>query len=69
MFYLLAAVSALVTLVASTVAVGLASVELCPDLATMTAVGATPQTRRRITVTQSALIAGLGALLGLIAGL
>ncbi|GAB3840685.1 hypothetical protein GCM10029963_09810 [Micromonospora andamanensis] len=69
MFYLLAAVSALVTLVASTVAVGLASVELRPDLATMTAVGATPQTRRRITAAQSALIAGIGALLGLLAGL
>ena len=69
MFYLLAAVSALVTLVASTVAVGLASVELRPDLATMTAVGATPRTRRRITATQSALIAGLGAILGLLAGI
>ncbi|MET7952037.1 FtsX-like permease family protein [Micromonospora sp. NPDC005324] len=69
MFYLLAAVSALVTLVASTVAIGLASVELRPDLATMTAVGATPQTRRRITAAQSALIAGNGALLGLLAGL
>ncbi|MCX5122080.1 ABC transporter permease [Micromonospora sp. NBC_00362] len=69
MFYLLAAISALVTLVASTVAVGLASVELRPDLATMTAVGATPQTRRRITAAQSALIAGIGAVLGLLAGL
>ncbi|GIF77819.1 membrane protein [Asanoa siamensis] len=69
MFYLLAVVSAIVTLVASTVAVGLASVELRPDLATMSAVGATPQTRRRITANQSALIAGLGALLGLVAGI
>jgi putative ABC transport system permease protein len=69
LFYLLAAVSAIVTLVASTVAVGLASVELRPDLATMTAVGATPRTRRRITANQSALIAGIGALLGLLAGI
>ncbi|MGC4892784.1 FtsX-like permease family protein [Micromonospora sp. DT31] len=69
MFYLLAAVSALVTLVASTAAVGLASVELRPDLATMIAVGVTPRTRRRVTAAQSALIAGLGALLGVLAGI
>ncbi|SCF16694.1 FtsX-like permease family protein [Micromonospora chokoriensis] len=69
MFYVLAAVSALVTIVASTVAVGLAAVELRPDMATMAAVGATPRIRRSITVTQALVIAGVGAVLGLIAGI
>ncbi|MFU8853353.1 FtsX-like permease family protein [Micromonospora sp. SL1-18] len=69
MFYLLAGVSAMVALVASTVAVGLAAAELHGDLATMAAVGATPRTRRRITMAQALLIVGLGALLGLLAGI
>ncbi len=69
MFYLLAAVSLLVTLIASTVAVGLAVVELRGDLATMAAVGATPRVRRRIASAQSLVIVGLGAALGLISGI
>lgn len=69
MFYLLAAVSILVTLVASTVAVGLATTELRPDLATMAAVGATPRIRRRITVAQALLIVGVGAAFGLLSGI
>ncbi|MFV2022804.1 FtsX-like permease family protein [Micromonospora sp. LOL_023] len=69
MFYILAAVSALVTIVASTVAVGLAAVELRPDMATMVAVGATPRIRRSITAAQALVIVGVGAVLGLIAGI
>lgn len=69
MFYLLAAVSGLVTVVASAVAVGLAAVELEGDLATMAAVGATPRVRRRIATAQAAVIVGLGAALGLLAGI
>ncbi|MFD2764699.1 FtsX-like permease family protein [Micromonospora eburnea] len=68
-FYLLAGVSVLVALVASTVAVGLATTELHGDLATMAAVGATPRIRRRITRAQALLIVGPGALLGLLAGI
>jgi putative ABC transport system permease protein len=69
MYYLLAGVSAMVAVVASTVAVGLAATELRGDLATMAAVGATPRIRRRITMAQAALIVGPGALLGLLAGI
>lgn len=69
MFYLLAGVSVLVTMVASTVAVGLAAAELRPDLATMAAVGATGRTRRRIAAAQAGFIVGAGTLLGLIAGI
>lgn len=69
MFYLLAGVSAMVALVASTVVVGLAATELHGDLATMAAVGASPRIRRRITRAQALLIVGPGALLGLLAGI
>ncbi|MEU3453690.1 ABC transporter permease [Micromonospora sp. NPDC006766] len=69
MFYLLAGVSAMVALVASTVAVALAATELSGDLATMSAVGAAPRIRRRITIAQALLIVGPGALLGLLAGI
>lgn len=69
MFYLLAGVSVLVTLVASTVAVGLAATDLRPDLATMAAVGATGRTRRRIAAAQAGFIVGAGTLLGLVSGI
>lgn len=69
MFYVLSAVSVVVTVVASIVAVGLAASELRGDLSTMTAVGATPRVRRRITAAQAAVIVGLGAPLGLLAGI
>jgi putative ABC transport system permease protein len=69
MFYLLAAVSAVVTVVASVVAVGLAASELRGDLSTMAAVGATPGVRRRIAAAQAAVVVGLGTPLGLLAGI
>ncbi|GAA3780382.1 hypothetical protein GCM10022225_80840 [Plantactinospora mayteni] len=69
MFYLLVAVSAVVTVAASIVAVGLATAEMRADLSTMTAVGAGPGTGRRIRAGQAAVVVGLGAPLGLLAGL
>jgi len=69
MFWLLAAVSATVTVAATGVAVGLTIAELRDDLATMSAVGAGPRLRRRITAAQAAVVAGLGTPLGLLAGL
>lgn len=69
MFYVLGVVSLLVTAVASLVAVGLAGSELRADLATMVAVGATPRTRRRMSAAQAGVVVGLGAPLGLLAGL
>ncbi|MFC6023228.1 ABC transporter permease [Plantactinospora solaniradicis] len=69
MFYVLAVVSAVVTVAASLVAVGLAGSEMRDDLSTMTAVGAAPGVRRRITAAQAAVVVGLGAPLGLLAGI
>jgi putative ABC transport system permease protein len=40
-----------------------------PDLATLAAVGASPGLRRRLSLSQTGVIAGLGSLLGAAAGL
>ncbi|MFI5492380.1 FtsX-like permease family protein [Actinoplanes sp. NPDC051859] len=69
MFYVLVAVSAVVTMTASLVAVGLSSAEMRGDLWTMRAVGATSRVSRRIGAAQAALIVGVGAPLGLLAGI
>lgn len=69
MFLVLAVVSGLVTLAASAVAVGLATSEMRNDLSTLAAVGAGPRLRRRLAAAQAGLIVGLGALLGVGAGI
>jgi len=69
MFWILAALSAIVTAAASLIAVGLTAAELRGDLRTMVAVGATPRTRRRLLTTQAVLIVGLATPLGLLAGI
>lgn len=69
MFYVLAAVSGLVSLVASAVAIGLAAGELRADLSTMAAVGAPPRVHRGIAAAQAGSIVGLGTLLGVAAGI
>lgn len=68
-FLVLVAASALVTLGGTLVATGLAGADARADLATMAAVGAAPSTRRRIAMSQAAVVAALGAGLGLLAGL
>jgi putative ABC transport system permease protein len=68
MFYILAAVSAIVTMAASFVAVGLAASEMRGDLSVMSAVGATPKVRRRIRALQAMLVSGVASPLGVIAG-
>jgi putative ABC transport system permease protein len=69
MFLILAAVSAVVTLAASGVAVGLATAEMRTDLSTLAAVGAGPRLRRRIAAAQAGLIVGIGAILGVVGGI
>jgi putative ABC transport system permease protein len=69
MFLVLAAVSAVVTLAASAVAVGLATAEMRTDLSTLAAVGAGPRLRRRIAAAQAGLIVGIGATLGVVGGI
>ncbi|WP_300266555.1 FtsX-like permease family protein [Microbacterium sp.] len=67
MIPILAGVGVLV-LAASSVALGLARFERRPDDATLTAIGTTPQLRRRIEFWQGLLIAGFGTVTGTVAG-
>ncbi|WP_155251626.1 ABC transporter permease [Salinispora cortesiana] len=66
--YVLAVVSAIVTLLAGSVAVGLATSEMRDDLSTLAAVGAPPRISRWLAASQAGLIIGTGTLLGLLAG-
>ncbi|MFC7648252.1 FtsX-like permease family protein [Streptosporangium lutulentum] len=50
------------------VATGLAAADMRPDLATMSAVGAPSGTRRLVVAGQACFIAGLGVLIGAVAG-
>jgi putative ABC transport system permease protein len=61
--------SAVIVLGASGIATGLAAAEGRADLATLAAVGASPGRRRSLAAFQSIVTAGLGTLLGTIAGL
>ncbi|AVT38586.1 ABC transporter [Plantactinospora sp. BB1] len=66
---ILAAVAGLVTLGAAGIATGLAAADGHADLATLSAVGASPGVRRKLSLSQAGVIAGLGTALGLLAGL
>lgn len=66
--YLLVGASALLVLGASGMATGLAAADGRGDLSTLAAVGATPGLRRRLAGFQSIVTAGLGTVLGVIAG-
>jgi putative ABC transport system permease protein len=66
---LLAAAAAVIALGAAAIATGLSTVDRRADLSTLGAVGAGPGIRRGIALSQSGVIAGLGTLLGLGAGL
>jgi len=65
----LAIVAAIITLVASAIATGLAAADGRADLGTLAAVGASPRLRRALSMSQAGVIAGLGSLLGAVAGL
>ncbi|MFI7689139.1 FtsX-like permease family protein [Nonomuraea sp. NPDC049655] len=49
-------------------ATGLAAADMRPDLNNLSAVGAAPRVRRLVVAAQAAYIAGLGAVVGLVAG-
>ncbi|MEV4643115.1 ABC transporter permease [Actinoplanes sp. NPDC049548] len=66
---LLLAVAALTTLTAAAVATGLAAADSRPTLVLLATIGATPRVRRLLSLSQSAVIAGLGTALGLLSGL
>ncbi len=65
---LLAIAAGVIALGAAGIATGLAAAESRHDLATLAAVGATPRLRRALSLAQAGIIAGLGAVLGSIAG-
>lgn len=65
----LAVAAGVVTLGAAAVATGLALADARPDLTTLAAVGASPGVRRRLAGSQAAVIAVLGTVLGVPAGL
>jgi putative ABC transport system permease protein len=60
---------AIITIGAAGIATGLAAADSRPDLGTLAAVGASPGLRRRLSLSQTGVIAGLGSLLGAGAGL
>lgn len=66
---ILAAAAGLITLGAAGIATGLAAADGRSDLSTLAAVGASPGVRRRLSLSQSGVIAGLGTVLGVAAGL
>ncbi|WP_324274966.1 FtsX-like permease family protein [Blastococcus brunescens] len=66
---LLFVVGGVLVLVATLTATGLALADARPDLATLAAIGAAPRTRRLIAMGATAVIAGVGAVLGLLVGL
>lgn len=61
--------AAVVALVGTFTAVGLAAAESRADIATLAAVGASPGIRRRLAAGQAGVIAGFGSVLGLFSGL
>lgn len=66
---ILALAAAAIALGAAGIATGLAGADRLADLGTLASVGAAPGVRRRLALSQAGIISGLGALLGMIAGL
>ncbi|GAA0966244.1 FtsX-like permease family protein [Actinocorallia libanotica] len=62
-------IAAVLVLAGALIATGLAAADSRPDLATLTAVGARPVTRRLLLMAQTGYIAVLGCALGLLAGI
>jgi putative ABC transport system permease protein len=65
---ILAIVAGVITLGAAALATGLTAADSRPDLSTLAAVGASPGLRRLLSLSQSGVIAGLGSILGGLAG-
>ncbi|MET8054321.1 FtsX-like permease family protein [Streptosporangium sp. NPDC005286] len=66
--WLLLGAAVILVLGGTFVATGLAAADMRPDLTTMAAVGAPPGTRRLVVAGQAGFIAGLGVLIGAVAG-
>ena len=68
MKYALIGIAAVIAVGAAVIATALADVDGRPDLVTLGAVGADPRTRRVLSLSRAAVIAGIGAALGTAAG-
>ncbi|MET8092581.1 FtsX-like permease family protein [Micromonospora sp. NPDC005220] len=66
---LLAAAAGLITVGAAGIATALAAAEGRAELTTLAAVGAAPAVRRVLAICQAGVIAGIGSVLGIVAGL
>ncbi|MEV4826006.1 FtsX-like permease family protein [Micromonospora sp. NPDC049274] len=66
---LLAAAAGVITVGAAGIATALAAAEGRAELSTLAAVGAAPAVRRLLAICQAGVIAGLGSVLGIVAGL
>ena len=66
---LLAAAAGVITVGAAGIATALAAAEGRAELTTLAAVGAAPALRRLLAICQAGVIAGLGSVLGIVAGL
>jgi putative ABC transport system permease protein len=64
----LAVLGAVLVLIATLTATGLALTDARPDFATLAAVGAAPRTRRFVAMSSAAVVGGLGAALGVLVG-
>ncbi|MDT4938709.1 MAG: putative transport system permease protein, partial [Pseudonocardiales bacterium] len=66
--YALVGVAALIALGAASIATALANTDGRDDLVTLGAVGASPRTRRLMSMSRAGVIAGLGCTIGVVAG-
>ncbi|GGM54173.1 hypothetical protein GCM10011608_43950 [Micromonospora sonchi] len=66
---ILTVAAGLITLGAVGIATGLTAADSRPDLSILAAVGASPLVRRKLSLSQSGVIAGLGSMLGMSIGL
>jgi putative ABC transport system permease protein len=69
MLIILAIVAGVITVGSAAFATGVSAADGRADLATLSAVGASPRVRKMLSLSQSGVIAGLGSLLGAAAGL
>lgn len=64
----IAALTGAIAILATSIVAALGIVEQRADMATLTAIGATPRRQRQLACTQSALLAGIGVFFGIILG-